>query len=125
VRDWLQLLEQGSPIDALPALAYAAGVEIELGDEAPGAARRALLLLATGGDPIRGLDLNGRAVSALAEEIDAPGHRAQVAAGLARLERQAQGLPGVLEAIGRLRRDPEVAWRAYAAGVLADSLEDD
>ncbi len=119
------LLEEGDPVDALPALAYAAGIEIELGDEAHGATRRALLLLAAGGDPQRGLDLEGRAVTALAEELDDPARRVRVAAGLVRLEQQAHGLPGVLQAIGTLRRRPDLAWRAFAAGVLADSLADD
>ncbi len=125
MRDWLEMLERGEAVDALPVLAYAAGIEIELGDEAAGATRRALLLLAAGGDPHRGLDLNGRAVTALALELDAPARRGQVAAGLVGLEQQAQGLPGVLEALARLRRDPDLAWRAYAAGVLADSLDED
>ncbi|HET7043452.1 MAG TPA: hypothetical protein VFI37_01275 [Gaiellaceae bacterium] len=125
MRDWLEMLEQGDPVDALPALAYAAGLDVELGDEVAGATRRALLLLAAGGDPHRGLDLNGRAVTALADELDEPDRRVLLAAGLVRLEQQAQRLPNVLQAIGTLRRKPEVAWRAFAAGVLADSLEDD
>jgi hypothetical protein len=125
VHDWLELLERGDPVDALPALASAAGIDIELGDEVRGATRRALLLLAAGGDPHRGLDLNGRAVTALADELDDPRRRVLVAAGLVRLEQQARGLPNVLRAIGTLRRKPEIAWRAFAAGVLADSLEDD
>jgi len=125
MRDWLELLEQGDPVDALPALAYAAGLDVDLGDEAAGATRRALLLLAAGGDPRRGLDLDGRAVTALADELDTPERRTRVAAGLVLLEQQAHGLPNVLRAIGTLRRKPDVAWRAFAAGVLADSLEDD
>ena len=48
---------------ALVVLASLAGREIPLEEaELHGAARRALLLLAAGGDPERGLDLNGRAV---------------------------------------------------------------
>ena len=55
---------------ALVVLASVAGEEIQIQeDEAHGASRRALLLLTAGGDPDRGLDLNGRAVSALAEEV--------------------------------------------------------
>ena len=55
---------------ALVVLASVAGQGIQIGeDEAHGASRRALLLLTAGGDPDRGLDLNGRAVSALAEEV--------------------------------------------------------
>ena len=52
---------------ALVVLASVAGQGIQIAeDEAHGASRRALLLLTAGGDPDRGLDLNGRAVMALA-----------------------------------------------------------
>ena len=123
--DWLEALNEAEPVDALPVLAYAAGIDIDLGDAAHGATRRALLLLATGGDPRRGLDLNGRAVSALADELDDPARRAQLGAGLARLREQALGLENVEHAIEALRAKPDLAWRAFAAGLLADSLEDD
>ncbi|MGZ4353227.1 MAG: hypothetical protein ACXVZ4_06760 [Gaiellaceae bacterium] len=125
MRDWLEALEQGETVDALPVLAYAAGIEIELGEEAHGATRRALLLLAAGGDPHRGLDLDGRAVRALAAELDDPGRRVQLGAGLVRLQQQARGLRRIEEALEALRAKPSLAWRAFAAGVLADSLEDD
>lgn len=125
MRDWLEALDEAEPVDALPVLAYAAGIEIDLGDEAAGATRRALLLLAAGGDPRRGLDLNGRAVTALADELDSPARRAQLGAGLVRLQQQARGLATVERALEALRAKPQLAWRAFAAGVLADSLEDD
>ena len=55
---------------ALVVLASIAGREVLLTeDEVHGAARRAILLLAAGGDPERGLDLNGRAVGSLADEL--------------------------------------------------------
>jgi hypothetical protein len=125
MRDWLQALEEGETIDALPVLAYAAGIEIDLGDDLDGATRRALLLLAAGGDPNRGLDLEGRAVTALAADLDAPARRLELGAGLVRLQQQARGLPRVEQALEALRAKPDLAWRAFAAGVLADSLEDD
>jgi hypothetical protein len=121
VRDWLQTQEEEPE---LPVLAYAAGLGIELDDEAPGAIRRALLLLATGGDPLRGLDLEGRAVTALAADLDAPARHAALAEGLAELRETASGLPAVVAAIDRLLAGPDLAWRAYAAGVLADSLDE-
>lgn len=105
-------------------LAYAAGLGIELDADAPGAIRRSVLLLAAGGDPRRGLDLEGRAVTALAADLDQPGRRAALTDGLAALARDAAGLPADA-AVARLAADPELAWRAFAAGVLADSLEDD
>jgi hypothetical protein len=55
---------------ALVVLAAVAGENVAVDeDEVHGASRRAFYLLAAGGDPERGLDLNGRAVSALAEEL--------------------------------------------------------
>lgn len=125
MRDWLEALDEGETVDALPVLAYAAGIDIDLGDAAHGATRRALLLLATGGDPRRGLDLDGRAVTALADELDDPARRAELGAGLVRLQQQAHGLENVEQALAALRAKPQLAWRAFAAGVLADSLEDD
>lgn len=125
MREWLEALEAGETVDALPVLAYAAGIEIDLGDGVHGATRRALLLLAAGGDPRRGLDLNGRAVTALADELDEPERRVELELGLIALERQAADLPRVREALTALRAEPSLAWRAFAAGVLADSLEDD
>ncbi|HEY6052914.1 MAG TPA: hypothetical protein VIU86_03220, partial [Gaiellaceae bacterium] len=65
------------------------------------------------------------AVRALADELDEPGRRVQLGAGLVRLQQQARGLPRVEQALETLRAKPALAWRAFAAGVLADSLEDD
>lgn len=120
MREWLETLET---VPDMPVLAYAAGLSIDLGEDAPGATRRAVLLLAAGGDPRRGLDLEGRAVTALAAELDEPSRRAELAAGLAALAEAAGGLPAA-DAVARLAADPELAWRAFAAGVLADSLDD-
>src|SRR5437899_1694408 len=50
-------------------------VTLEKGD-LRGARRRAVQLLATGGDPRRELDPDGRAVSALAADLDSPKRRA-------------------------------------------------
>jgi hypothetical protein len=121
VREWLETLDETIE---LPVLAYAAGLDIDLGDEARGATRRALLLLAAGGDPRRDLDLNGRAVTAVADDLDAPGRRAELAEGLAALAAAAGGLP-VAARIAHLAAEPELAWRAFAAGLLADSLDDE
>jgi hypothetical protein len=119
--DWLQTQEREPQ---LPVLAYAAGLEIDPGEDGPGAIRRALLLLATGGDPLRGVEeLDGRAVTALADDLDDPGRRAALAEGLAALREAAGGLPNVLAALDRLAAEPDLAWRAWASGLLADSLE--
>ena len=83
-------LEAGANADALALLAWLAGREVELDvDAAHGALRRATLLLAAGGDPRRGPDLDSRAVTALAAELDAPERRAALAAGIVRLHGEA------------------------------------
>lgn len=108
---------------ALVVLASVAGREVQIGgDEAHGASRRALLLLAAGGDPDRGLDLNGRAVTALAEDLRTVDRQLALERGLDELKAQAKGLPHVTEALAALRATPDVAWRAYACSLLAEEL---
>jgi hypothetical protein len=108
---------------ALVVLASVAGQEVQIDEvEAHGASRRALLLLAAGGDPDRGLDLNGRAVTALAEEMRTVDRQLALERGLDELKAQAKGLPHVSEALAALRATPDVAWRAYACSVLAEEL---
>lgn len=130
--DWLARLEreladgdEAELTQALVALAYAAAREIRIpDDERRAASRRSLLLLAAGGDPARGLDLNGRAVSALAADLDAIDRRALLAHGLRTLQARSGSLPHVNEALRGLLDEPEVAWRAYAASVLAEELDE-
>jgi hypothetical protein len=105
-------------------LAAAAGQKVYVNeDELHGAARRAVLLLATGGDPERGLDVHGRAVTALADDLRTTDRQIALEQGVADLRVQAQGLPHVTEAIKALTDAPEVAWRAYAASLLAEALD--
>jgi hypothetical protein len=102
---------------------WLAGRDVRLDEELlHGARRRAVLLLAAGGDPQRGLALDGRAVTALAEELDLPERRAELAAGIARLREQAAAYPLVADVLGLLRGDPDLAWRAFACGLLAEEL---
>jgi hypothetical protein len=123
VREWLERLEAED--DPLVPLAYLAGQDVTLDEhELHGARRRAVLLLATGGDPLRGLALDGRAVTALAADIDGPEARTELATGLAALRRAAAGLPRVAAALARLAADPELAWRAFAAALLAAELDE-
>jgi hypothetical protein len=130
IANWLSTVEQrlaeGDVEDlavAIVSLAYVAGTEIEIPeDERRGATRRALLLLAAGGDPSRGLDLDGRAVLAVATDLDTPERREALMVGLARLVGPASSLPHVREAVRGMRDEPEVAWRAYAASVLGEDL---
>jgi hypothetical protein len=100
------------------------GVQIEE-DELQGATRRALLLLAAGGDPSRGLDLHGRTVAALADELRTVDRQIALERGIADLRLQAAGLPHVSEAVHALEDAPEIAWRAYACSLLAEALADD
>jgi hypothetical protein len=108
---------------AVVVLASVAGAEIHLdGEERDGAVRRALLLLAAGGDPNRGLDLGGRAVRVLATDLDDPDRREILASTLSELAVEAHGLPHVSEALRGLLDAPDVAWRAYACSLLALEL---
>lgn len=107
-------------------LCFLAGREVELDEhELNAALRRAQLLLATGGDPRRRLELYGRAVTALAADLDAPAARAQLADGLRALEPEARGLRGASEALRLLRRDRDLAWQCFACALLAEALDDD
>ena len=104
-------------------LSFLAGRNVELdAAEANAAVRRAELLLVTGGDPRRRLELYGRATSAIARDLDAPERRAELAAGLAALEEHVTGLRAASEALRVLRADPDLAWQCYAAALLAEEL---
>ncbi len=130
--DWLDRLERTLAAggeeelsQALVSLAYAGGREVTIPDEERrAAARRSLLLLAAGGDPSRGLDLGGGAVAALADDLDAPDRRALLLHGLRSLYDRTRGLAHVNEALRALLDEPEIAWRAFAAALLAEELED-
>ena len=108
---------------ALVVLASVAGREVHMdADEARAAARRALFLLSAGGDPERGLDLHGRAVTALADDLRTVDRQLALEEGVRQLRVEAAGLAHVNEALHALTDTPDVAWRAYAAGLLAEEL---
>lgn len=107
-------------------LTLLAGREVTLDDdELRGARRRAVQLLATGGDPRAGLEVDGRAVRAIAADIDRPERRKTLAEGFATLQATAEGLPHVLERVARLSADEDLAWRWFACTLLADELMED
>ena len=130
---WLEDLERSLAADVddslavgLVVLASVAGRSVSMPeDEVHGATRRALLLLAAGGDPARGLDLNGRAVTALAADLEEPARVAELLDGIGHLLAEIEALPHVGEALHALLDAPEVAWRAYCCSLLAAELDGD
>ena len=118
-------LAGGEPLIVEVPLVLRAGQEVELDpDELRGARRRAVQLLATAGDPRREPDPAGRAVTALAADLDAPQHRAALAEGLEALAASAEGLQEVSARLERLAGDEELAWRWFACTMLAEELVD-
>jgi hypothetical protein len=99
----------------LVVLAYLAGQEVQLeDDERRAALRRALLVFAAGGDLHRDPTVDDPAVIELAGDLDSPERRETLATAIDRLEAE----PALLERL----QDREVAWRAYACGLLAEEL---
>lgn len=123
IRDFIRAVERAEPEDQLAMLCYLAGRGVELDEsDVNGAVRRAQLLLATGGDPRRKLDLYGRAVTAVAEDLDSPAARAQLQDGLRALSGEAEGLRGASEALRLLQRDTDLAWQCFACALVAEEL---
>jgi len=119
----LERLESGELGDPLPVLAYAAGMEVELPDaERKEALRRALFLLAAGGDPHREPDVDDSAVKSLARELHDERRRAQLVRGLDELALLARDLPRTREAALFLVKDVDLAWRLYALALVAEEL---
>ena len=91
--------------------------------ELNGARRRAMFVLAAGGDPHRDLGLDSVAAERLADELDTPERRGELAAALEELP--ADELPTVTAAKESFRADPELAWRSFALSLLAAELADE
>jgi hypothetical protein len=89
------------------------------------ARRRAMFVLAAGGDPQRDLALDSVAAERLAAELDTRERRGQLADALTQLVAHATGLPAVLSALEALRQEPDLAWRSFALALLADELADE
>jgi hypothetical protein len=131
---WLADLERSLASDpdgeglatGVVVLAAFAGRDVVIGEaERRGATRRALVLLAAGGDPERGLDLNGRAVMTLADDLRETDRQLALESGIRELALLVAGLPHVSEAVHALADAPDVAWRAYACSLLAEELGED
>jgi hypothetical protein len=123
LRELLELLEAGPGDNLLPGLAWLAGQDVDLDpDEVKATVRRAELLLAAGGDPRRDLELDGRAVTAVAEDLDDVDAREQLEDALATLAAASNGLPAVSAALAQLRAQPDIAWQSYACALLAEAI---
>lgn len=119
----LERVEAGELGDPPTILAYIAGRGVEIPErELNEARRRAMLLLAAGGDPHRELGLDDRAVKAVAADLWSEERRAQLVSGVDQLALLARHLPRVRDATLFLATDPDLAWRLYALGLLAEEL---
>jgi hypothetical protein len=109
---------------AMLAFVAAEGVSLPE-DELRAALRRALLVLAAGGDPHRELELDGRGVAGFANDLDSPARRADLDAALRRLRGESEGLPRASFLLDALLEDGELAWRSLAVALLAEELGDE
>jgi hypothetical protein len=121
-RAQLEQLEE-SDLDLRITIAWLVREDVGLDeDELNAARRRAMFVLAAGGDPHRELDLNSVAAERLGDELETPARRQALDAALAALD--TSGLPRVGAAVADLRGNPELAWRSLALALLADELAD-
>jgi hypothetical protein len=119
----LERIEAGELGDPLTISAYVAGRNLEIPEgELNEARRRALLLLAAGGDPHRDLEVDSRAVKALAVDLYSDERRAALASGVDELALLVRELPRTRDAVLFLAADLDLAWRLYALGLLAEEL---
>jgi hypothetical protein len=87
------------------------------------ARRRAMFVLAAGGDPHRDQALDSIAAERLADELETPARLAQLVTALDALP--AAGLPAVAAARDSLSADPALAWRSFALSLLANELAEE
>jgi hypothetical protein len=119
----LTRVDAGELGDPLPVLAYVAGQAVELDEEElNGARRRALLLVAAGGDPQRGLEVDDRAVKALAGDLYTDDRRGQLGRSIDALVVRVRELTTAREAALFLAADIDLAWRLFCLGLLAEEL---
>lgn len=119
----LAQVDTGALGDPLPVLAYLAGQAVTLDDEElNGARRRALLLVAAGGDPHRELGVDDRAVKALAADLYTEERRDSLARSIDVVVVRVRDLPTAREAALFLASDVDLAWRLFALALLAEEL---
>jgi hypothetical protein len=121
----LDLLDTLGEVERWVSICFVAGRSVTIDpDELNSALRRAVVVRAVGGDPHRELTIDEDAVVRLAEELDATERREQLQLGLAALRDLGRGRPEVEETIVTLVAAPDLSWRAFCAGLLADELAD-
>ena len=121
--DVLARVDAGELGDPLPVLAYLAGRAVRVdAAELNGARRRALLLVAAGGDPHRELDVDDRAVKAIAADLHTPERRDELARSIDALVLRVRDLPAARDAALFLAGDVDLAWRLFALALLAEEL---
>ena len=119
---WVEGLDALAGDALLVSLAWVAGREVPISDErANEALRRALVVRAVGGDPTRELTLGEEAVSRLAAELDGAEARAALRDGLETLRPLVEGRAAAA-AVETLLADDALAWRCFAASLLAAEL---
>jgi hypothetical protein len=119
----LERVEAGELGDPPTILAYIAGQNVEIPQaELNETRRRALLLLAAGGDPHRELSVDDRAAKAIAVDLFSEERRAELGTGIDELVLLARGLPRTRDAALYLAGDLDLAWRLFALGLLAEEL---
>jgi hypothetical protein len=125
IQEVLARVDAGELGDPLPVLAYLAGQAVELDEaELNGARRRALVLVAAGGDPHRELGVDDRPVKALATDLYSEERREQLARAVDALVVRVRDLPTAREAAIFLAGDVDLAWRLLALALLAEELAD-
>ena len=119
----LRRVDAGELGDPLPVLAYIAGQSVEIDDQdLNGARRRALLLVAAGGDPHRELGVDDRAVKALAADLYTDERRGQLGRSIDALVLRVRERRAAREAALFLAGDIELAWRLFSLALLAEEL---
>jgi hypothetical protein len=117
---WLAGLEAMDLDGRRASLAYVAGQQVAIPeDELNEALRRAVVVRAVGGSPLRELALDEAAVRRFAEEVDRAERRRALHRALEALRGQLGDRPVAAASLEELLADEELAWRCFAAAYVA------
>ena len=118
------LLAAGGTTEGTVSLAYVAAQLLALDEaELAAARRRAMFVLAAGGDPHRELAPDSPAVASLARDLDSQGLRADLVRTLGALADPDR--PATSAVIEELVADDDLALRTLATALLAEELADE